>query len=259
MKKGLQIQLSVVNALIYRELKTRVSNVKFGVFGVFIQPLGVMAVFVLIIGALRRGSSYQMNLALFLLTGILLYTLFSDIAVRSLNAIKANQALFIYKPVKPIDTVIARSIVEAGLYSIVFLVISFGIFIFKEKFMLDNFPLLVFVFLLLSITASGFGLFFMVAGFRYPWLFQVVPLLLRPLWFTSGVFFSLQQLPQWIRPWLSWNPILQAIELSRNAFDSNYIINPSIISLPYLMTCALLSITLGLWIYINNEKILLTK
>lgn len=259
MKKGLQIQLSVVNALIYRELKTRVSNVKFGVFGVFIQPLGVMAVFVLIIGALRRGSSYQMNLALFLLTGILLYTLFSDIAVRSLNAIKANQALFIYKPVKPIDTVIARSIVEAGLYSIVFLVISFGIFIFKEKFMLDNFPLLVFVFLLLSITASGFGLFFMVAGFRYPWLFQVVPLLLRPLWFTSGVFFSLQQLPQWIRPWLSWNPILQAIELSRNAFDSNYIINPSIISLPYLITCALLSITLGLWIYINNEKILLTK
>ena len=259
MKKGLQIQLSVVNALIYRELKTRVSNVKFGVFGVFIQPLGVMAVFVLIIGALRRGSSYQMNLALFLLTGILLYTLFSDIAVRSLNAIKANQALFIYKPVKPIDTVIARSIVEAGLYSIVFLVISFGIFIFKEKFMLDNFPLLVFVFLLLSITASGFGLFFMVAGFRYPWLFQVVPLLLRPLWFTSGVFFSLQQLPQWIRPWLSWNPILQAIELSRNAFDSNYVINPSLISLPYLITCALLSITLGLWIYINNEKILLTK
>ena len=45
MKKGLQIQLSVVNALIYRELKTRGSNVKFGVFGVFIQPLGVMAVF----------------------------------------------------------------------------------------------------------------------------------------------------------------------------------------------------------------------
>ena len=259
MKKGLQIQLSVVNALIYRELKTRVSNVKFGVFGVFIQPLGVMAVFVLIIGALRRGSTYQMNLALFLLTGILLYTLFSDIAVRSLNAIKANKALFIYKPVKPIDTVIARSIVEAGLYSIVLLVISFGIFIFKEKFMLDNFPLLVFVFLLLSITASGFGLFFMVAGFRYPWLFQVVPLLLRPLWFTSGVFFSLQQLPQWIRPWLSWNPILQAIELSRNAFDSNYVINPSLISLPYLITCALLSITLGLWIYINNEKILLTR
>ena len=99
----------------------------------------------------------------------------------------------------------------------------------------------------------------MVAGFRYEWLSQVVPLLLRPLWFLSGVFFSIQQLPQWIRPWLSWNPILQAIELTRSAFDSDYILNPTIISLPYLISCSIISITLGLWIYLNNEKILLTR
>ena len=174
-------------------------------------------------------------------------------------AINANKALFIYRLVKPVDTVIARAIVETGLYAIVFLVISLAIFIFKGELILANFPLLVIVFISLSLCATGFGLFFMVAGFRYEWLSQVVPLLLRPLWFLSGVFFSIQQLPQWIRPWLSWNPILQAIELTRSALDSNYILNPTIISLPYLISCSIISITLGLGIYLNNEKILLTR
>ena len=39
----------------------------------------------------------------------------------------ANEALFFYKPVKPIDTVIARTIVESGLYGIVFIVIILGL------------------------------------------------------------------------------------------------------------------------------------
>ncbi len=258
MRNGFQIQKSVVSALIYRELKTRVSNVKFGVFGVFIEPLGVMAIFVLIIGFLRQ-KDIGMDITLFLLCGIIIFTLFSDIAIRSLNAIKANSALFVYRLVKPIDTVIARSLVETGLYAIVFIVIAGLIFLFKEKFIISNFPLLVISYLSLALTATGFGLFFMVSGFRYPWLFQIVPLLLRPLWFVSGVFFSIKQLPQWLRPWLSWNPILQAIELSRNSFDTNYQLDPSLISLPYLISCAILSITIGLWIYLNNEKILQTK
>ena len=259
MKNSLKIQLSVINALIYRELKTRVSNVKFGIFGVFIEPVGVLAVFIILIGALRSNSSVPMSIALFLLCGITLYTLFQSIAIRALNAMKANKALFIYKPVKPVDAVIARAIVETGLYSIVFIVILGAIFIFNNRIILDNFPLLVTVFITLSLCATGFGLFFMVAGFRFQWLSLVVPLFFRPLWFVSGVFFSINQLPQWLRPWLSWNPILQAIELTRSACDSNYILNPTVISLPYLITCAIITLTLGLWIYINNEKILLTK
>ena len=41
---GWTIQRNVIKALVYRELKTRVSQVKFGVLGVFLEPLGVVAV-----------------------------------------------------------------------------------------------------------------------------------------------------------------------------------------------------------------------
>ena len=50
----------------------------------------------------------------------------TDIALRSLKAMEANEALFFYRPVKPIDTVIARSLVEAGLYGVMLLVILFA-------------------------------------------------------------------------------------------------------------------------------------
>ena len=227
---GWGIQRNVISALVYRELKTRVSEVRLGVLGVFIEPIGVMTVFLLIFSVLR-GNNGPLDVALFLTAGIVLFTLFNDLSVRSLNAMRANEALFFYRPVKPIDTVIARCLV----------------------------PLLVASYLGLALTSFGLGLLFMVAGHRYSSTFQIVPLVMRPLWFISGVFFSLASLPQWLRPWVSWNPVLQAIELSRHAFNSNYPLIDDTVSLPYLWAWAGLSCAIGLWVYRNNERILLTR
>ena len=98
----------------------------------------------------------------------------------------------------------------------------------------------------------------LTCGQKYSHLKQALNLIRRPLFFISGVFFSLQSIPQWLRPWLSWNPILQAIELSRKAFSANYLID-ELISLPYLISFTFSILALGMFIYINNEKILLTK
>jgi len=255
--RGWELQRNVIGALIYRELKTRVSEVRFGVVGVFIEPLGVMAVFLLIFSVIR-GDRGPLDIALFLAAGIVLYTLFNEVAVRALNAMRANEALFFYRPVKPIDAVIARGLVESALFAIVYTVISAFIFAFREKWILYDFPLLVISYVLLALTAFGIGLLLMVAGHRYSSLVQIVPMAIRPLWFISGVFFSVVSLPQWIRPWLTWNPILQAIELSRHAFSEDYLLDKSI-SLPYLLACAGVSCCLGLWVYSNNERILLTR
>lgn len=254
---GWQVQRNVISALVYRELKTRVSEVRFGVLGVFIEPLGVMAVFLAIFSALR-GNRGTLDVSLFLMCGIVFFTLFNDIAVRSLNAMNANEALFFYRPVKPIDTVIARGIVESGLYAIVLIVISMAIFLIREQWMLADPPLLVISFICLAATALGLGLTLMVAGHRYTSLHQLVPLAMRPLWFISGVFFSTADLPSWLLPWISWNPVVQAIELSRQAYNPDYVL-PEAISLPYLVSCAAMSCFLGLWVYSNNERILLTR
>jgi capsular polysaccharide transport system permease protein len=253
-----RIQWRVIDALVYRELKTRVSQVKFGFLGVLVQPLIVMSVFLLIFGLFRGARGGPLDIGLFLAAGIVFYTLFNDIAIRSLNAMDANEALFFYRPVKPVDTVIARAVVESGLYALILIIIVAGVWIIREQIIISSFLQLAASFILLAITALGVGLSVMVAGHIFPFFKQVVPLFFRPLWFMSGVFFSLQGIPQQFRPYLSWNPILQAIELARNAFNQSYPLEQSI-SMGYLVVCALVSLAFGLGVYVNNEKNLLTR
>ncbi len=253
-----RIQWRVIDALIYRELKTRISKVKFGFIGVLVQPLMVMSVFLLIFGFLQAGRGGPLDIGLFLAAGVVFFTLFNDIAIRSLSAMDANEALFFYRPVKPVDTVIARAIIESGLYALILLIIVSGIWVLKEEVILSSFIQLVASFILLALTALGVGLVMMVAGHRFSVVKQIVPLFMRPLWFLSGVFFSLQGIPQQFRPYLSWNPILQAIELARNAFSQDYTLEPSI-SLLYLFYCCLISLAFGLGIYVNNERFLLRR
>ena len=255
---GFRTQMNVVNALIYRELKTRVSQVRFGVLGVFIEPLGVMAVFLFIFSVIRANRG-PLDILLFLGAGIVLFTLFSDISIRSANGISANEALFFYRPVKPIDTVIARTIVESGLYAIVFIVIILGTYLSRQEVYLYDISLLIFTYLGLVIFSFGLGLFLLVATFIYPSLNQFIPLAMRPLWFISGVFVSLSALPQWVRPFVSWNPVLQAIEITRYSFSIDYNIDKNFISISYLWSCAIISLFFGLFVYSFNEKKLLTK
>ena len=99
----------------------------------------------------------------------------------------------------------------------------------------------------------------MIASHKYSWIQQFIPLLIRPLWIISGVFVGLRGLPQWVRPLVSWNPLVQAIELSRHAFSLEYIIEPDEVSLVYLWQCAIVTLTISLWVYLNNEKSLLSR
>jgi len=256
-QEGWGIQERVIGALVYRELKTRVSQVRFGVAGVFIEPLGTLTVFMVLFSVIRHNPA-GIDSPLFLAPGAINFAVFTEIAIRALNAMNANESLFFYKPVKPVDTVISRTLVESGLYGIVYLVMLTGICLFKEETVIDNLPLLTTSYVALSLTAMGLGLIFMTAGHRYPSLLQFLPIAMRPLWFLSGAFYSTLQMPQWLQPWLTWNPVLQATELSRHAMSPDYRI-PDSISLSYLLGLAASICCMGLWIYRNNERILLTR
>jgi capsular polysaccharide transport system permease protein len=258
-KRGLRIQINVLRALIYREFIGRASLVKFGYLGILIEPLGVMAIFLTIFTVIRtRGASEELGVLLFLITGIVIYTLFNAIAIRSMNSMDANESLFFYRQVQPIDTVYSRTIVEVVIYSVVFIILVIIAYLIRESFIMSDFALLIVSFILISIFSMGIGIFLMIATFRYEWVKSVVQFLLRPLWFISGVFFSLNDIPQNIRPYLSWNPILQSIELARHSFSESYLLNESV-SLTYLIQVSLVVLTISLWLYDKNHRILRTK
>jgi ABC-type polysaccharide/polyol phosphate export permease len=112
--------------------------------------------------------------------------------------------------------------------------------------------------LALGLSSFGLGLIAMVVGFLNPSAHQFLPILVRPLWIISAAFYSTAAFPQWLRPLVCWNPIVQAIELNRRAFSIDYPL-PEEISLPYLLLFSALACIVGLWAYYENERALLTR
>ena len=236
---GWQVQWRVVDALVYRELRTRVSDVKGGFLGA--------------IDAHRGGN---LNIVLFLGSGTVLFTIFSQIANRSTDAMEANEALLFYKPVKPIDTVIARTISETGLYTCCLLVICIGTWIVLDQVYMSNLGLFFFTILLAACIGFSTGLIFMTISHLVPGFKQTALWVPRILWFLSGVPFQYWFFPPATRIFFVWNPLMHVIELNRKSMSDDYFTPDA--NLEYAVISAVALLTVSLWIYYNNERKLLT-
>jgi capsular polysaccharide transport system permease protein len=97
-----------------------------------------------------------------------------------------------------------------------------------------------------ALVALGFGwgtLNLVLSRVFKPWNF-IFPLISRGLMMFSGVFFVPEFLTPTPRYWLSFNPVLQAIELFRLAFYPAY---PAfVLDLTYLAYCAVSAVFFGL-------------
>jgi capsular polysaccharide transport system permease protein len=80
-----------------------------------------------------------------------------------------------------------------------------------------------------------------------PEVSKIQSVLTRPLFFISGVFFSMQDVPREYWHYLDWNPILHAIELSRHAAYSTY--SSEAVSEFYLFGSALVFTFFALSVY----------
>ena len=159
-----------------------------------------------------------------------------------------------YRILEPLDLLISRYIVGVGLQLLILIIILQSIFFIKGSIILENIPLLAISFLSLSFYSFGMGIIFLVLNYKKKFLSEkIFPLLLRPYFLLSGVIFSLYRVPQKFHKFLTWNPILQANELSRNALTENYFLYDGI-SLIYLVISSISVLVLGIIIYSFNYK-----
>ena len=138
--KGLVAQKNVVKALIYREMIIKKNYSFLGFLGVILEPLISTLLYLIILRLIRADINTGIDPILFFATGILIFSFFMSVVTRSINSVEANKSLFYYRKVKPIDTLIARTLVELFLFSLLYGLIIFFVYFIKNEFVLDNFP-----------------------------------------------------------------------------------------------------------------------
>jgi capsular polysaccharide transport system permease protein len=257
-REGYAVQRAVLYALLLRELKTRFGGRWLGVYWALFEPLAQIVFLSLLFGALHNIILPGIDYPVFLLTGIVPFYLFRSLATRLMDGIDSNRSLFAYRQVKPIDTLIARALLEVGLYGAIS-VVMFAIFFTMGMQWWPAQPLEVFG-LAIAVVAggTGLGLALAVATNDFPQMRGVARILFLPLYLVSGVMAPMNVVPSDYRPLLLLNPLLHMVELSRATFLPSYRLLEGV-SASYVAWCALVALTSGLALYYARRQQLMAQ
>ncbi|MBX2886779.1 MAG: ABC transporter permease [Granulosicoccus sp.] len=225
---ALEVQFRVLNALILRETKTRYGRHKLGFFWIFIEPMFFVGLFLSFKLLLKSPTSGGMSDAYFIITGITPFLLFRQTMSQLANSIAGSRNLLAFPQVTTFDVMLATALLEFASVIFVFSVLVIGFALVDEPPRVEHPLLVLYGTLLLGVTGTGMGMIFASLIPIWPSIKNITnPLFGRPLFFTSGIFFTAEMLPAAARDVVLWNPLLHMVEIIRSAFfiefESQYI------------------------------------
>ncbi len=179
------------------------------------EPICHLLVFTLLWSQIRNRTVADVEYPVFVLIALSPFLLYRNIALRLMDSLRENRSLFGYKQIKPLDTYVARMIVETCLSITVYAILVFLFAWFGYDMRVSN-PLEWVAVLTLGLVFSfGLGMLLALITHAMPSLKSVIRLAFLPLFFISGVMIPASYLPQWLMPYLIYNPFLHLTELIR--------------------------------------------
>ena len=257
-----QIMSDTIYALFFRELKTRFGSTRLGYFWALAGPALSSAIIAIFFTLLGRGSLSGVPVFMFMLTGFIPFGLYSSGVKNVSAALSANKGLLGYRQVTPMDPIITRFGIELITTLLVFLILAAFLGWLSVDILAwmridawpDNFLGVFFALVLLALLALGIGLTLAIAELHWEGITQIYSLFSRPLIFVSGVFYAVTMIPEQYWFLLSWNPILHAIELVRDAYFVAY--ETPIGSWSYLLIWVVFTNLIGLMLYrVSRDKL----
>lgn len=250
MRSGFEVQRTVLYSLVLWEVHSRVGKYRLGYLWVLLEPFAHVAILwwmrVLVLGRTRADIPFTV----FIIVGVVLWLLFRNIAVRSVRKKnRSSDGLFAHrfghKGTHSVDKILAYAFFELVVNALVFAIFLYLAWVFMdEPIQLSSFLFLVVVYLLLVCLALGLAFLFVSLIERFPDTERIIPIAIRPLYFMSGIFFSISEIPEGYQSYFQWNPLLHAVELIRNAVAPTY--NVPQASVMYLFVFAMAICIIGL-------------
>lgn len=218
-------------------------DTKLGIFWIILQPIFHTLIYTFafgtLIGQVPRGG---VPFVLFFLAGTSIWQFINTNWMKAGNIIVGNLGLMSQVKVSAEAIVIVQlieSLVEFTINFII-LVVACALFGFFPTKLYIYLPI---VFLIIIITTLG-GMFFISSlGVFIRDIPTIVSMVLRLLFFVSGVIITPDMVPENLQGYLTLNPLLQMIESVRDLVI--YAKAPSVLSMVYMSAFSLLSIIIG--------------
>ena len=221
-RSGLKVMGAAFHALLMRELQTRFGGYRLGYLWAPLEVLFQVLIFLVIFGVFIERALPGMDYSLFLVTGMVPFRMFQTIATRALGAVEGNKGLLMYRSIRHIDVIIARSVLELIIYFITSIILLVGLAFFNIYSSLENLHIVLFCWMTLFLFSFGIALIMMVIGFYGGEISKIIAILFTIVYLISGIIYPIHVVPEPYFSYLLYNPFIHNIELIRHAFAPNY-------------------------------------
>ena len=196
--------------LVWRDLKVRYKQTFLGVAWAVIQPLAMMVVFAVFLGQVPGIAPEGVPYALFALTGLVPWTLFSQSLIGASNSLVNGQSLIskVYFPRLLLPIAGVGSFIVDFFIALALLLLVTPLFGYPLSLTVLWLP----VFALFAVLAAlAVGTWLAALNARYRDVRHAVPFLVQLWLFASPVAYSITLVPESLRPLFALNPMTGVI------------------------------------------------
>jgi len=237
-------------ALILREKSTRFAGGALSSLWAYVTPVGWIVLVVLAFGWLGRTIPILAPMPVFVAAGILPYAMFRQVITSLMRTVISNRHLLYLQPITTGDILLASGLLEMINMIVTSTVIFGALWLFLGADAPHDPLRAIWGMALAWALGAGFGRLAAVLGVWSDTLYRSIPLLLRPMFWISGVFFTASELGGMALASLSWNPLFHAIETLREGLFLGYVspLGDSWYPLSVAVGFYLLSLVIERWI-----------
>ena len=251
--RALRVQARSVWAIALREVLVKHGRYKLGYAWELVRASFMVSCF----WAIREIAGFKapngLPVPLFLLMGFVPWFMFQEIINRSLSVVRTNRSMLAYPQVTELDLYLAGGVVAWVTQVLILTLFMAILWLMGYSFACLN-PIVFGLGLVsVAIFAVALGLILGSVKVYFPVLERIVPMLLRVMFFTSGVFYSPTRFAKHIGDIFMWNPLVNFIELLRSTFMGTKI--PDSIKIGYIVALTIVFLCLGMLLERHVRKV----
>lgn len=210
--------ISRIATLLDRERRTSFSGGVLGYVWAYITPVVWIALIVALFRVLERTPPIHVATEIFIATGILTYLIFRQTVSAMSRGVIAHRQMRYLRPVSINDILTAIMLLEGFNLLITTALIFGGITVLLATPLPEDLPA---VFASLAVAwalGCGVGRFVATVGLLSDSFARAVPLIMRPLFWLTGIFYTATELPVAVQEILWYSPLLHVTEMTREAY-----------------------------------------
>ena len=235
---------NVIYALMMHDIKNRFFGSGLGQIVLVLWPFVHIVVLLTIYVVTKRPNPYGTSLIQYSAVSLFPFICFNYVSRWIVFSAVTNRSFLQYPIIRPLDLLIARALLEIVSITLVGILLIITVFALGNDVIPASPDQAVYAVCATIFLAIGIGFLNAIIAFIIPIWNLVMVLIIILMYLSSGIIFLVSTLPEQLRYWLSFNPLLHCVEWMRSAYFTDY--PTTVLDRAYVLEFSLVSLTLAL-------------